>query len=44
MKCNLASCLRIIIDAMFILRRMREEYYAKGKKLYVCFVDQRDSF
>ena len=27
------------IDAVFILRRLQEEYYAKGKKLYVCFVD-----
>ena len=26
------------IDAVFILRRMQEEYHAKGKKLYVCFV------
>ena len=27
------------IDAVFILRRMREEYHAKGKKLNMCFVD-----
>ena len=27
------------IDAMFILRRLQEEYNAKGKKLYICFVD-----
>ena len=27
------------IDAVFILRRMQEEYHAKGKKLYMCFVD-----
>ena len=26
------------IDAV-ILRRMQEEYHAKGKKLYTCFVD-----
>ena len=26
-------------DAVFILRRMQEEYHAKGKKLYMCFVD-----
>ena len=27
------------IDAMFILRKLLKEYHAKGKKLYVCFVD-----
>ena len=27
------------IDAVFILRRMQEEYHDKGKMLYVCFVD-----
>ena len=27
------------IDAVFILRKMQEEYHAKGKKLYMCFVD-----
>ena len=26
------------IDAVFILRRLQEEYHAKGKKLYMCFV------
>ena len=28
------------IDAvlMLILRRMQEEYHAKGKKLYICFM------
>ena len=26
------------IDAVFILRRLQGEYYAKGKKLYMCFV------
>ena len=30
---------RRTIDAVFILRRMQEEYHAKGKKLYMCFVD-----
>ena len=25
--------------AVFILRRMQEEYHAKGKKLYMCFAD-----
>ena len=32
------------IDAVFILRRMQEEYYAKGKKLYMCFVDLEKAF
>ena len=27
------------IDAVFILRRLQEEYYAKEKKMYMCFVD-----
>ena len=27
------------IDAVFILRRIQEEYLAKQKKLYMCFVD-----
>ena len=27
------------IDAVFILRRMQEEYHAKGKTLYMCIVD-----
>ena len=27
------------IDAMFILRRMQEEYHARRKKLCMCFVD-----
>ena len=27
------------IDAVYILRRMQEEYHAKGKKLSMCFVD-----
>ena len=26
------------IETIFILRRMQEEYHAKGKKLYMCFV------
>ena len=29
---------RETIDAVFILRRMQEEYHAKGKKLYMCFM------
>ena len=31
-----------IIDAVFILRRLQEEYHAKGKKLYV-FCGRRES-
>ena len=27
------------IDAVFILRRLQEEYLDKEKKLYMCFVD-----
>ena len=27
------------IDAVFILRRMQEEYHTKVRKLYMCFVD-----
>ena len=32
------------IDAVFILRRMQEEYHAKGKKLYVCFENLEKAF
>ena len=32
------------IDGVFILRRMKEEYHAKGKKLYMCFVDLEKAF
>ena len=32
------------IDAVFILRRMQEEYHAKGKKLCICFVDLEKAF
>ena len=35
---------RGIIDAVFILRRMQDEYHAKGKKLYMCFVDLEKTF
>ena len=31
------------IDAVFSLRRM-QWYHAKGKKLYVCFVDTKKAF
>ena len=27
------------IDAVFILRRLQEEYHAKGKKMYMSFAD-----
>ena len=29
------------IDAIFILRRMQEEYHAKGKKLYVLWTKRK---
>ena len=32
------------IDAVFILRVIREEYLAKQKKLYMCFVDLEKEF
>ena len=32
------------IDAVFILRRLQEEYYAKGKKLCMYFVDSENAF
>ena len=32
------------IDAVFILRRMQEEYHAKGKKLHMCLVDLEKAF
>ena len=32
------------IDAVFILRWLQEEYGAKGKKLYMCFVDLEKAF
>ena len=31
---------KVTIDAVFILRRMQEEYHATGNKLYMCFVDR----
>ena len=31
-------------DVVFILIRMQEEYHAKGKKLYMCFVDLEKAF
>ena len=35
---------RRTIDVAFIVRRMLEEYHAKGKKLYMCFVDLEKTF
>ena len=32
------------IDAAFNLRRLLEEYHAKGKRLYMCFVDLEKAF
>ena len=32
------------IDALFMLRRMQEEHHAKGKTLYMCFVDLEKAF
>ena len=32
------------IDAVFIWRKQQEEYHAKGKKLYMCFVDLEKTF
>ena len=32
------------VDAIFIVRRMQEEYQKKNKKLYMCFVDLERAF
>ena len=32
------------VDAVFILRRMQEEYHVEGKTLYMCFVDLKNAF
>ena len=32
------------IDAVFILRRMQEEYHTKGRKLYMCFLNLEKAF
>ena len=40
----MALCLRGKIDAVFILREMQEDHHAKGKKLYICFVDLEKAF
>ena len=44
MKCNLASCLRVSTDAVFILRRLQEKHHAEGKKLFMCSVDLEEAF
>ena len=31
-------------DALFVVRRMQEEYRDKKKKLYMCFVDIEKTF
>ena len=32
------------MDAIFIVRRMQEEYQKKDKKWYMCFVDMEKAF
>ena len=32
------------VDAIFIVRRMQEEYQKMDKKLYMCFVDMEKAF
>ena len=32
------------IDAVLILRRLQKEHHAKGKKLYMCFVELEKAF
>ena len=34
----------VTVDAVFILRRLQEEYLDKGKKLYTCVVDNDKGF
>ena len=44
-KCNfLFMSERGTIDAVFILRMLQEDYHAKGKNLYTCFVDLEKAF
>ena len=35
---------RVTIDAEFILGRLQEDCYAKGNKLYVCFMNLEKAF
>ena len=32
------------IYVLFIIRRLQDGYHAKGKKLYICFVDLENAF
>ena len=32
------------IDAVFIVKRLQEEYHAKGKMLHICFMDIEKAF
>ena len=32
------------VDAVFIVRRLQEEYLEKEKKLYMCFIDLEKAF
>ena len=32
------------VDAIFIVKKMQEEYQKKHKKLYMCFVDMEKAF
>ena len=32
------------VDAIFVVRKMQEEYQKKDKKLYICFVDMEKAF
>ena len=32
------------MDAVFIMRRMQEEYHANGEKFFMCFVDLEKAF
>ena len=32
------------IDALFLVRRLQEEYRAKDKRIYMCFVDLEKAF
>ena len=32
------------VDAIFIVRKMQDEYQKNNKKLYMCFVDMEKAF
>ena len=45
MTCNFVLCLgKGTADALFIFRRMQEEFRGREKKLYMCFVDSEKAF